>query len=246
MLKEEEAPAAEQRILVIPGEELGDNSYKPGTGTYLKGDRIFASLLGVKNVRSGYINVLPLSGRYMPRPGDSVIGIIKDVGPSSWIVNVNSPYPALMHVNDVPWKVEFGKTSQYLRAGDTILAKIGQVDETMRIQVTLKEPGLRRLDRGHITRITPSKVPRVIGKSGSMVSLIKEYTGCKVFVGQNGIIWMDGDSEGIAYASKCIDMIDRDAQMMGLTDRVRQFLIDKYGSEPRRREPEELDEEEWE
>jgi exosome complex component RRP4 len=245
MLEENEAPA-EQRILVIPGEVLGDSSFKPGTGTYQKGDRIFATHLGIKNIRAGYINVIPLAGKYMPRQGDSIIGIIKDVGPSSWIVNVNSPYPALMHVNDVPWKVDFGKTSQFLRAGDTVLAKIGQVDETMRTQVTLKEPGLRRLDRGHITAISPSKVPRVIGKGGSMISLVKVYTGCKIFVGQNGIIWLDGDAEGIINATKAIGMIDRDAQMMGLTDKVRQFLIERYGSEPRPRAPEELDAEEWE
>lgn len=246
MLEENDASQAEQRILVIPGEELGDDSLRPGTGTYQKGNRIFASLLGIKNIRAGYINVIPLGGKYMPKQGDSIIGIIKDIGPSSWFVNVNCPYPALMHVNDVPWKVDFGKTSQFLRVGDTILAKIGQVDETMRIQVTLKEHGLRKLSRGHITHISPPKVPRVIGKGGSMISLIKEYTGCKIFVGQNGIIWLEGDSEGMLNASRAIDMIDRGAQTSGLTDKVRSFLIEKYGTEPRPRAPEELDGEEWE
>ncbi len=214
----------EKRILVIPGEELGDVSYKAGTGTYRKGEKIFASQLGIKNIRAGYINVIPLGGKYLPRSGDSIIGIIIDLGPSSWMININCPYPAMMHVNETPWKVDYGDTGRFLKVGDAVLAKIAQVDETKRIQITMKEHGLRKLNSGQIVKISHSKVPRVIGKGGSMISLIKEYTGCRIFVGQNGNIWLDGEVEAVIDASKAIEMIDREAQVMGLTDKVRAFL----------------------
>ncbi len=224
MITQEKDISITERILVVPGEELGDDSFKAGTGTYWRQGKIFASHLGLKNVRSGYINVIPLGGRYLPRTGDSVIGIINDVGPSSWIVLINCPYPALLHVSETPWKVDFGDTVRYLMVGDVILTKISQVDEIKRVQLTIKEHGLRKLTNGHIVNISHSKVPRMIGKGGSMISIIKEYTGCRIFVGQNGVVWLDGDREGISLASAAIDLIERDAQKFGLTDAVRDML----------------------
>ena len=165
-----------------------------------------------------------LNGRYIPNVGDSVIGIVEDVGPSNWLININSPYPAPLHVNEVPWRVEFGDTSRYMRIGDSLLVKILMVDETMKVQVTMKEQGLRKLQGGELIEISPHKVPRVIGKSGSMIQMIKGYTNCRVFVGQNGRIWLDGETENIGYAYNAIKMIDEAAHSSGLTDRVKAYL----------------------
>jgi len=215
------------RVLVMPGEELGDSSYKSGMGTYRKRDIIYAAQLGIINIRSGFINVIPLRGKYPPRVGDSIIGMVQDVGPSNWMVDINCPYTAFLHVNETQWKVDFGAAGQFLGIGDIILAKIGQVDETKRVNLTLKEQGLRKMTNGQITKIAHSKVPRVIGRGGSMISLLKEHTGCKIFVGQNGVIWMDGELDGMAKAAAAIRLIDKGTHLHGLTDDVRQFLTGK-------------------
>jgi exosome complex component RRP4 len=213
-----------ERILVIPGEELGDTSFKPGTGTYKIQNKIFASQVGIKNIRAGYINVIPLSGRYIPRPTDSVVGVVEDLGPSNWMVRINSPYSAFLHVSETPWNVEYGNTGKFLSIGDTVLAKILHVDESKRVQLTLKEHGLRKLNTGQVVNVSHAKVPRIIGKAGSMISLLKEYTGCRIFVGQNGAIWIDGDTDKIIYATMAIEMIEKETQTQGLTDAVREFL----------------------
>ena len=212
------------RVLVVPGEELGDSTYKSGMGTYRRGNIIYAAQLGIVNIRSGFINVIPVGGRYQPRQGDSVIGLVQDVGPSNWMVDINCPYVAFLHANETQWKVDFGTAGQFLGVGDIILAKIGQVDETKRVNLTMKEQGLRKMTSGQISKIAHAKVPRVIGKGGSMISLLKEHTGCRIFVGQNGVIWIDGDLEGIRRTTTAIRMIDRGAQLHGLTDDVRKFL----------------------
>ncbi len=111
-----------------------------------------------------------------------------------------------------------------MNVGDVILAKILMVDETMRFQVTLKDQGLRKLQDGQIVEISPSKVPRVIGKSGSMIQMIKGYTNCRIFVGQNGRIWLDGEVDDIMHAIKAIQMIEQDAHSFGLTERVKEYL----------------------
>lgn len=213
-----------QREIVVPGELLESGKFRAGTGTYISNGKIYASQLGIKNVRAKYVNVIPLGGRYIPQVGDTVIGKVIDLGPSNWLIDINSPYPAPLHVNEVPWRVEFGDTARYLNVGDVILAKILLVDETKRVQVTMKEPGLRKLHGGHIIDITPSKIPRVIGKGGSMIQLIKNYTNCRIFVGQNGRIWLDGDLGNIIIAIRAIKMIEEEAQTLRLTERVKEYL----------------------
>lgn len=212
------------REIVVPGELLDSGKLKPGNGTYVADGKIFASQLGIKSTKSNYVNVIPLGGRYIPVTGDNVIGKVIDIGPSNWLIDINSPYPAPLHVNEVPWRVEFGDTARYLNVGDTILAKVLMVDETKRVQVTMKDQGLRKLQGGQIIDISHSKVPRVIGKSGLMIQLIKSHTNCRIFVGQNGRIWLDGDIENIVVAIRAIRMIDEDAQTMRLTERVKEYL----------------------
>ncbi|MFP4546278.1 MAG: exosome complex RNA-binding protein Rrp4 [Methanomassiliicoccales archaeon] len=221
MNKENQKPARE---IVVPGELVDSGKLKPGNGTYMVDGKIYASKLGVKSTRSNYVNVIALGGRYIPQSGDTVIGKIIDLGPSNWLVDINSPYPAPLHVNEVPWRVEFGDTARYLNVGDVLLAKILMVDETKRVQVTMKEPGLRKLQGGQIIDISHSKVPRVIGKGGSMIQMIKSYTNCRIFVGQNGRIWLEGEVEDIMHAIRAIKMIEEEAQTLRLTERVKEYL----------------------
>jgi exosome complex component RRP4 len=213
------------RVLVVPGEQVGDaGGSRPGMGTYRAGDRIIAAQVGILDFRSGFVNVISMGGKYSPRSGDSVIGMVVDVGPSNWMIDLSCPYTAFLHANETQWRVEFGAAGQHLTAGDIVLAKIGQVDEARRVNLTMKEQGLRKLPSGQIAKVAHTKVPRVIGKGGSMIALLKEHTGCKIFIGQNGMIWMDGDMAGMTRAMAAIAIIDKGASMHGLTDEVRQFL----------------------
>lgn len=217
-----------KREVVVPGDVLDGGGLKPGVGTFAERGHVYASLLGIKSERGGYINVIPLGGRYIPRPGDAVIGKVIDVGPTYWLVDINSPYPAPLHVNEVPWRVDFGDTSSYLDVEDTILAKVLSVDETKRVSLTMKNHMSRKLTGGQIVEISHAKVPRVIGKKGSMINLIKSYTKCRMFVGQNGRIWIDGDIEDMINAVAAVKMIEDQAQVIGLTEAVKAFLERVY------------------
>ncbi|MFQ6107862.1 MAG: exosome complex RNA-binding protein Rrp4 [Thermoplasmata archaeon] len=212
-----------KREVFVPGDFLG-TGLKPGLGAYSDGEKIYASQLGIKKVRGNYINIIPLSGRYMPRPGDTVIGEIIDIAPSHWLVDIACPYPAPLHATEVPWKVDFGDTSRFLRVEDVVLLKVLSVDETKRVQVTMKERGLRKLSGGRILEISHSKVPRVIGRKGSMIGLLKSYTQCRMFVGQNGRIWLDGPMDGMYLAIRAIKRIEEEAQVLGLTESIEKML----------------------
>ncbi len=198
-------------------------------GTYGEAGKIYAAQLGIKNERAGFINIVPLSGRYIPRPSDAVIGKVIDIGPSHWLLEINSPYPAPLHVNEVPWRVDYGDTGKYLDVEDVLLVKVLMVDETKRVVMTMKEHGLRKLNGGQIVEISHSKVPRVIGRKGSMISLIKQFTNCRMFVGQNGRIWVDGEVDDVVNAISVIKRIEEEAQVLGLTESIKLMLEEIYG-----------------
>jgi len=214
----------EEGTLVLPGEELCGGDLKSGSGTYRKGNAIYAAQLGTVNYRSGFINVAPVGGKYLPRVGDSVIGMVQDVGASNWMVDVNCPYLAFLHANETQWKVDFGNAAQFLGIGDIILAKIGMVDETKHVNLTMKEQGLRKMTSGQVVKVSHTKVPMVIGRGGSMISLLKEHTGCRIFIGQNGVIWIDGETAGTAKATAAIMMLVGNGQTHGSPEDVRAFL----------------------
>lgn len=220
----EKRNARQTREIVVPGDVLDGSGMKPGENAYVLDGKVRASVMGVRNVFQNTVGVIPLRGCYMPTSGDTVIGVIVDIGPSNWLVDIGAPYPAPLHVNEVPWKVEFGDTSRYLTIGYVVILKVLSVDESKKIQVTMKDSGLRRIEGGRLVKISHSKVSRVIGKSGSMISMLKNMTDCRITVGQNGLIWIDGDDKNADVAVEAIKLIEEKAQTGNLTDRVKEFI----------------------
>ena len=115
-------------------------------------------------------------------------------------------------------------TEKYLNHGDSVMAKVLQVDESKKLQITLNDRNLYKIKGGYMIDVEPSRVPRIIGKKASMIALIKKYTRCRIFVGQNGRIWIDGDTEAIEKALQAIYKIENEAITFGLTDRVEELL----------------------
>ena len=231
--------ASSERTLVLPGEEIPAQGFKPGPGTYRVGGRVYASVLGLLQRRPPVVRVVPLSGRYIPKAHDVVIGTVTDVQGTFWLLDIGAPRWAPLHMTGTPWKMDFGETGGYLRVGDSVVVEVETLESSGRIGVTMNGEGLGKLEGGAIVTISPAKVPRVIGKGGSMVSLITEATGTKMTVGQNGRVWVDGPEEGIRRARDCLAIIDEEGQRAGLTERIHDFLestgeTDEIGPKPLR------------
>ncbi len=223
----EKRNARPSREIVVPGDVLSTRGEKGGDNTYERDGKLYAAILGVKNYSQNGISVMPIGGVYMPSTGDTVVGIINDIAASNWMVDISAPYPAPLHVNEVPWKVEFGDTSKYLNVGDAVLLKILMVDESKKIQVTMNDSGLRKLDGGMIVDVPYCKVSRIIGKSGSMIQMLKNMTDCRIFIGQNGRIWIDGDDENAEVAADAIRYIEENSQKGNLTEKVKALIEER-------------------
>ena len=214
-----------KREIVIPSQLLGEvKNKKAGRGTFVEKGLIYSEILGILDEKSDYINVVPIKGRYDPVVKDFVIGIVQEALSSSWLVDINAAYPALLHVNESPWDVDFGETEKYLNYGDSIMAKVLQVDKEKKLQITLKDYNLYKIKGGQIIDVEPSKVPRIIGKKGSMITLLKKYTKCRIFVGQNGRIWIDGNDDDIKKVIETIKMIENESLSFGLTNKIEELL----------------------
>ena len=211
------------RKVVIPGDLLSEEAKRSGEGTFVKDGKVYSLLYGLANFKDK-INVIPLAGKYVPSPGDSIIGIVKDVTFSNWIVDINSPYDGLLHVSEYPRRIESEEMSKVLRVGSSIMAKVKEVDSTMKVELTLNDRKLGLLKTGRVVEISHTRVPRLIGKGGSMISMLKRELNCNIFVGQNGRIWINGSEEDMDLALRTLHIIEREAHTNGLTDRIIDFL----------------------
>jgi exosome complex component RRP4 len=218
----------ENRQLVTPGDLIAEGEYIAGENTYAEGSKIYSSRIGLIESENKRISVVALKAFYVPKLGDIVIGTISEVGFNGWTVDINAPYPAILRAGDVlsrPFKPQKDDLSQVLDAGDLIVAKIASYDRTHDPQLTVAEPGLGKITRGQILKITPTKIPRVIGRKGSMISTIKQETGCNIILGLNGVVLVTGKTlEGEQLAVKAIRKIEEESHTSGLTDRISQML----------------------
>lgn len=218
----------EKRQLVVPGDLIAEGDYIAGDNTYIEKNRIFASRVGIVEYETKKVDVVALKSFYMPRMGDIVIGTVTEVGFNGWTVDINSPYIALLRASDVlsrPFKPQKDDLPQVLDAGDLVVAKVVSYDRTHDPQLTVAEPGLGKITRGQILKVTPTKIPRVIGRKGSMISMIKQETGCNIILGVNGIVLITGKTlEDEQLAMRAILKIEAESHTTGLTDRITQML----------------------
>lgn len=218
----------ENRQLVTPGDLIAEGDYIPGENTYVEDKKIYATRIGIVEYENKKVNVVALRAFYIPRVGDIVIGTVVEVGFNGWTVDINAPYQAILRASDVlsrPFKPQQDELSQFLDIGDLIVAKITAYDRAHDPQLTVGEPGLGKITRGQIIRITPTKIPRVIGRKGSMISMIKKETNCQIILGLNGVILITGKSlEDEELAMMAIHKIEEESHTSGLTDRITQML----------------------
>jgi len=218
----------EKKQLVLPGDLLAEGDYVTGDNTYKEGDKIYATRIGLVDYENRKIHVVALKSFYIPSVGDTVIGKVVEVGMSSWTVDINAPYLATLRASDVfdrSFKPRKDELPSIFDVSDLIIAKIVSYDRTCDPLLTVREPGLGKISRGQIIEITPTKIPRVIGRKGSMVNMIKDETGCQITIGQNGLILINGKTpEDERIAIMAIRKIEEEAHTSGLTDRITEMI----------------------
>ena len=217
-----------ERKIVIPGEviEKGDD-YLPGEWTEKRGDEIISLKYGLAEEANRLVKVIPLSGVYYPRRGNVVIGKVEEVTFNGWVIDIGTPERAFLPLTEVPRYVNKDGLEEVMEIGDSAVVKIWSINKRG-IDLSIKSRGLGKIDEGMIIRVNPYKVPRVIGKEGSMIKNIKDETGCNITVGQNGLIWIKGNKiEDELLAKEAILFVTEKSFVSGLTDELNKWFKEK-------------------
>ncbi len=217
----------EKREVVVPGEVIATGQeFLPGEGTRKEGDEIIASKFGLLEKIDRLVKVIPLSGAYIPRAGNTVIGQIIDVSFNGWMIDVLAAQQGFLPVMECFGYINKKDLTEVYTFNELIVTKVRAV-KPRSVELTMKEKGLRKLEGGMLVKINPTRVPRIIGRAGSMVKTIKDETRCNIIVGQNGLVWIRSDENDVEkeiIAKKAIELIVQKPFHEGLTEKIKEFL----------------------
>jgi exosome complex component RRP4 len=220
-----------KRKYVIPGDVITTGPYRPEQNVILDGNKIISTAIGISEIYDDSIKVIPLTGKYIPKIDDLVIGKVVSHTSLSWELDINSCYVGFLPAQDVfgrDFSAHADELSSKLKTGDLVAARIANFDRTRDPLVTISDRDLGKIDSGHLVSISTSKVPRLIGKRGTMIQMIEMATDAAITIGQNGWIVVSCDSpEGLLKAQRAIQMIDEMAHVANLTDQVKEMLESK-------------------
>ena len=216
-----------QRKQVIPGDVIAKGNYRYGSNIEKRGDEYIALRVGLAEVGADGLKLNPLSGPYLPRAEDEVIGKVADINGFGWVVDINSCFDGFLPASFVFGR-EFSPATHDLSSkfalGDMIGARIESFERSRDPQLSIRGHGYGKIESGEIIKISPTKVPRLIGRRGTMINMISEKTGCDIRVGQNGVVVVNGPPEGIVKTAKAIKMVDEEAYSADLMAKVETYL----------------------
>jgi exosome complex component RRP4 len=228
------------RELVVPGEILTEDvaNFSAGRGTMLNRERtkIISLHIGLKQIKRNYVNVIPLKGFYTPQAGDKVIAIVVDKNPVKYRCDINAKdFAQLKPKNTMKRMRQQTRRRQYdskedmstakFDIGDILIVKVISADRLSKPEITTIGKYLGKKHNGIVITIDTPKIPRIIGRNGSMIKMLKNLTGCNIFVTQNGRIWLRGDNiQNERLLIDAIHKIEREAHTVGLTDRMQSFI----------------------
>ncbi|VVC05353.1 Exosome complex component Rrp4 [uncultured archaeon] len=217
-----------KRRYVIPGDVIATGPLRPEQNVYQEGDKIISTSVGISEIFESSVRVIPLTGGYIPKTNDLVIGKVIGTSPLSWEFDIDSCFIGFLPAQDVFGR-DYSPTKDELRQrldiGDLVAARIANFDRSRDPLLTVQDRDLGKIDSGELVKIAPSKVPRLIGKRGSMIQTIEMATKAIITIGQNGwIVVSCEDPEGLLKAIEAIKMIDTLAHTPNLTERVKSML----------------------
>ncbi|PJC51154.1 MAG: RNA-binding protein [Nitrosopumilales archaeon CG_4_9_14_0_2_um_filter_34_16] len=217
-----------KRKYVIPGDVVTTGPFRPEQNVFLQGNKIISTTIGISEIYDDSVKVIPLTGKYIPKINDLVIGKVVSHTSLSWELDINSCYVGFLPAQDVfgrDFSAHADELTSKLKSGDLVAARIANFDRTRDPLVTIADRDLGKIDSGDLIKISPSKVPRLIGKRGSMIQMIEMATNAAVTIGQNGWVVVSCETpEGLLKAKKAIEMVNEKAHVANLTDQVKEML----------------------
>lgn len=222
--------------IVIPGTALESSSRAGKIGDFIIKDSrgLVPVLFGVVQQIRNTVDLIPYKNVYKPGKGDYVIGVVIGYAPNGWILDIGSYTKAFLSASEFISGRRFDprrdELTKYLSIGEVVGVKISEVKRLGYFGVTLKsspedkDKKFGRIKNYYIIKVTTTKLPRIIGKKGSMIKLIKQRIKGDLIIAQNGVILFKGSYEDYLLLKKIINLIVAKTFASGLTDTVATML----------------------
>ena len=213
--------------IVIPGDIVTEERKRLGIHVFVENGKIYSDCLGITNTESETASVIPLEGKYIPYSGDLIVGIVKSEKHSVYEVDINSIYSSYMSKREI---------RETLKVGAILSAKVDSVNEVNEASIS----DIRIFYGGEIVEVSPVKVPRLIGKNGSMLNVLKSGTQSSLLIGRNGRVWAkNGNIELLKIAIK---KIEAEAHLGNLTNKMEEFMKTNQSAKSEKKKDEKNDE----
>ena len=98
--------SSSRRKYVIPGDVVTTGPFRPEQNVVLDGTKIISTVVGISELYEDTVRVISLTGKYIPKINDLIIGKVISHTSLSWELDINSCYVGFLPAQDV-----FGRIS---------------------------------------------------------------------------------------------------------------------------------------
>ncbi|MFH2105939.1 MAG: KH domain-containing protein [Candidatus Micrarchaeota archaeon] len=192
--------------IVMPGDRLSEKEVDV-PNTYIENGSTYAEVVGVMDEEERYT---PLEVKYIAGIEDVVVGVVVGSRSVGYSVDLKVGYPGFIPSRDLRARLEIG---------DMIVGKVKNISDSGDIDLC----NIRKLPNGKLVTFPTAKIPRLIGRKSSMLTLIRDAVGGEIVVGNNGYVWISEQSD-IPRFMKAVELIIEKAHTSGLTDQIAELL----------------------
>src|SRR3990167_2342619 len=120
----------EDRNIVFPGDIVAQGmDYLPSGDIVRIGDSLISTKIGLISLNNRIVKLIPLTGPYLPKRHDTVIGCVVSIGMSGWRLDIRWPFEANLGLAE--GSSEFiqrnSDLSRYYGVGDYVRVEITNV-----------------------------------------------------------------------------------------------------------------------
>jgi exosome complex component RRP4 len=210
---------------VVPGDLVARGNYRIYSNVIKNDGEFYSIFVGNAEVAGGRVRVTRLSGPYIPKIGDQIIGMITDVQPLAATVDINSYINGYIMANAFyKRRIDPSKRdlSEKIRVGDLLNARVSRIERGRDVSLSLEQRW--RVDGDAIFYISPAKAAYLLKSKSNIISKVKASTGAGIVMGINGVIVVKGEKDSISKISEAVKVIENHTGLYGLEDAIMEVL----------------------
>ena len=180
--------------LVLPGETINtEPGFMRGHGSYVKDDKLVASVAGLVEKVNKLVTVRPLHARYQGEVGDVIVGRVTELAPKRWRLDVGGRQDAILMLSaiNLPGGVQRRRTTDdelsmrsFFVEDDLVSAEVQQFFTDGAMAIHTRSARYGKLEGGQFVAVPPALVRR--GKS----AFATLPCGVEVILAANGYLWI--------------------------------------------------------